>query len=375
VHQPSRRGRVGTEMDVKVLHALGLAQACEQRRLREVSGVREKPAIAAPTHRESHTSRASPAQWTLRLHPSAGCQYLGFRSVETHEGSRHLVLIGRVEDLPAVANGQSHDRMAAPLELANLASDEGVTHLRILRRQVTKAERRVRRTRYHSGLPRYHPASRKATRTRRGKRGGVLLLSLLMWKTLSPLWGILLLVSLLGCGSTQPYVWVSEVGVNDARAPDTLRPGDRIQVAVYGQDALSGEFEIRPSGSVILPVVGGTVAAGRTTEQVAADLAVRLQGAIASPRVTVIVATRRPAGISVLGEVRTPGRYELVDGEGVLHALARAGGLTEFANRDGVYVVRPEASRRIRFRYADLTAAEPASARFQLRNGDVVVVE
>jgi polysaccharide export outer membrane protein len=196
-----------------------------------------------------------------------------------------------------------------------------------------------------------------------------------MWKTLSPLWGIVLLVSLLGCGSTQPYVWVSEVGVNDARAPDTLRPGDRIQVAVYGQDALSGEFEIRPSGSVILPVVGGTVAAGRTTEQVAADLAVRLQGAIASPRVTVIVATRRPAGISVLGEVRTPGRYELMDGEGVLQALARAGGLTEFANRDGVYVVRSEASRRIRFRYADLTAAEPASARFQLRNGDVVVVE
>jgi polysaccharide export outer membrane protein len=77
----------------------------------------------------------------------------------------------------------------------------------------------------------------------------------------------------------------------------------------------------------------------------------------------------------VLGEVKTPGRYDLAEGEGVLHALARAGGLTEFADPDLVFVVRSDASRRIRFRYGDLAVAEPASARFQLRNGDVVVVE
>lgn len=196
-----------------------------------------------------------------------------------------------------------------------------------------------------------------------------------MWKSVLLFYWIAALLSLGGCSSSPPYVWVSQLPANDARAPDALRAGDKIQVSVYGQDAMSGEFEIRPAGDVILPVAGSTMVAGKTTEQVAVDVSARLAGALANPKVTVIISARRPTGVSVMGEVRAPGRYELGDGEGVLHALARAGGLTEFADHDAVYVIRTEANRRIRFRYSDLVGADPASSRFQLRNGDVVVVE
>jgi hypothetical protein len=51
--------------------------------------------------------------------------------------------------------------------------------------------------------------------------------------------------------------------------------------------------------------------------------------------------------------------------------------LTEFANKDRIFVIRTEgtALQRIRFRVADLTAAEPHSIGFRLQDGDVVVVE
>jgi polysaccharide export outer membrane protein len=177
------------------------------------------------------------------------------------------------------------------------------------------------------------------------------------------------------CSPSQPYVWASTLSPAELNAPAALRPGDKLQLAVYGQDALSGEFEIRADGTLVLPVIGSVAASGRTPQQIGVEVTQRLQGTVTSPRVTVALVSRRPTGVSVLGEVRSPGRYELTDGENVLHALARAGGLTEFADPDSVFVVRAEGSRRIRFRYVELTAPQAASARFQLRNGDVVVVE
>lgn len=179
----------------------------------------------------------------------------------------------------------------------------------------------------------------------------------------------------IACSASKPYVWVSQLPANDPRMNDTLRAGDRVQLAVLGQDALSGEFEIRPGGVIVLPVAGAVPAAGRTLAELSADITKRLAGVVAGPRVTLVLALRPPTSVGVMGEVRNPGRYEVTEGEGVLHALARAGGLTPFADTDGIYVVRPQPSQRIRFRYSDLTSAEGASMRFRLSPGDVVVVE
>jgi polysaccharide export outer membrane protein len=90
----------------------------------------------------------------------------------------------------------------------------------------------------------------------------------------------------------------------------------------------------------------------------------------------VSVTKRRPIRVSVLGEVKQPGRFELEYDESLLSAVARGGGLTEYADRDSIYVVRREPHLlRIRFRFRDLAGPEAISARFRLNDGDVVVVE
>lgn len=139
---------------------------------------------------------------------------------------------------------------------------------------------------------------------------------------------------------------------------------------------MSGEFDVRPSGEAVLPAAGRFVAAGKLPDELAAELVQRLRGVLADPKVTVLVVSRKQPTVSILGEVKTPGRYQLGEGETMLDVLARAGGLTTFADDDAIFLIQHgKSTPRVRFRYPDLAAADPRSIRFPLRDGDIVIVE
>jgi polysaccharide biosynthesis/export protein len=174
------------------------------------------------------------------------------------------------------------------------------------------------------------------------------------------------------CGGGGAYVWASDLPPPQTNVP-RIRVGDRVQVAVAGQETMSGEFEVRPAGEVLLPVVGRLMAVGLSAAELAQQIKQRLTGVLQDPHVTVVIAARRAANVSLLGEVRTPGRVELREGEGILEALARGGGLTPFADEDRIFVVRRGLPSRVRFRFRDLVAGRGNG--FELLDGDVVVVE
>jgi len=138
---------------------------------------------------------------------------------------------------------------------------------------------------------------------------------------------------------------------------------------------MSGEQVVRADGSIIHALIGKVDVAGLTESDAAQRLRDRLRGILEQPQVTVAIVASSPAKVSVVGEVEHPGRFDVDDGEGVLGVLARAGGLTEFADRDGIFVLREHPQpMRIRFRYESLTGGGRAS-NFRLRSGDTVVVE
>ena len=105
------------------------------------------------------------------------------------------------------------------------------------------------------------------------------------------------------------------------------------------------------------------------------------QAGRAPPRPGGPVEDLRPLRVPVMGEVVRPGIYEVDRKDGVLVALAAAGGFTEFAHRDRIHVLRNKvpfgesAPKRIRFDYGALSRGERAAAGFRLRDGDVVVVD
>jgi polysaccharide export outer membrane protein len=179
-----------------------------------------------------------------------------------------------------------------------------------------------------------------------------------------------------GCTPQRPFAWVNQLPVSPPETEPVIAIRDTILVDVRDQAALSGEFLVRDDGHYLQPTLGNVQAAGRLPKDLVLELTGRLRQVVVNPTVSVWIVRPAPIKVSVVGEVRTPGGYELTRDRSVTAALASAGWVTEFAKDDRVYVVRPaEREQRIRFRLKDLTTPEPHSARFRLRDGDVVVVE
>jgi len=178
-----------------------------------------------------------------------------------------------------------------------------------------------------------------------------------------------LLLVLVACASSK-MAPVSET-VN-AFAADTplqavmlpLAAGDKIRVTVYGEDRISGEYQIDPDGLISLPLAGTIRAAGLTKPALETALADKLAGKyLKNPKVTVDVVNFRP--FYVLGEVQKPGEYPYRSGLNVLSAIAIAGGTTYRANASKVYIQRFGSTDLIEFDQSPMTSVMP---------GDVVRV-
>ncbi|MBS2011914.1 MAG: polysaccharide biosynthesis/export family protein [Deltaproteobacteria bacterium] len=196
---------------------------------------------------------------------------------------------------------------------------------------------------------------------------------------MSPRRAALLLVTglaIAACGGTGPYVWVDSLPAQSANSNDVIiQEGDVLSVRVFNQDPLSTKERVRTDGRISIPVIGEVVARGKRPAQLAAELQDRLKDIVKVPSVIVTLEQAEGMKVSVVGEVRNSGIFQLEPGSNVLHALAAAGGLNDYADSDKVFVVRKSLPQRIRFRYSDLRSANPKSVQFTLQAGDVVVVE
>ena len=181
------------------------------------------------------------------------------------------------------------------------------------------------------------------------------------------------------CASSgAPFIWVDELPERSKEPePYYIRAGDELDILVWNQDRLSGVVRVRrEDGRATIPLVGDVALAGLSTQAAAEQIVRSLEGLVVDPKVTVGIKTSSQAMISVVGQVRNPGRYALNSGDGVLHMIASAGGLGEFADGDRVFVMRSHPDLiRVRFRYEDLTRGVGTGWKFTLRDGDVVVVE
>ena len=181
-----------------------------------------------------------------------------------------------------------------------------------------------------------------------------------------------------GCASTGPFVWVTDLPPEEVSPSDYLiADGDVVSVRVFNQDPNSTRAKVRSDGKIAVPFIGDIQMQGRAPNAVAKEVEGLLQKYINAPNVTVVVEEFQPLSISVIGEVSHPGTFALERNSGVLQAIAAAGGLTDYASRDSVYVLRSSpVGRRIRFRYEFLTRSPPeGSSTFLLRPRDIVVVE
>ena len=154
-----------------------------------------------------------------------------------------------------------------------------------------------------------------------------------------------------------------------------IGPEDVLDISVWKNPELSRTVPVRPDGKVSLPLVNDIHAAGLTPTTLRDELTRRLAEYIPSPEVAVIVREVHSAKVSVVGAVRTPGRYEVRSPATVLELIALAQGFTDFASRDRIVVLRTngEGQTRIPFNYRKI-ADGSEQENFFVEPGDIIVV-
>lgn len=126
-----------------------------------------------------------------------------------------------------------------------------------------------------------------------------------------------------------------------------MRPGDQLQVTVYGHADLSTppasnqtQYVVRPDGKLSFPLLGELSVEGKSVAAVTRELQTRLAEYLVRPQVSVNVTKLGTTRVYVLGEVRKPGLYEIEKSHTLLDALGKAEGFTEMAAKKKVFVIR-----------------------------------
>ncbi len=164
-----------------------------------------------------------------------------------------------------------------------------------------------------------------------------------------------------------------------------LGPRDVIDISVLEDSSLNRQVLVRPDGKISMPLAGTIDAAGRTPE----DLQEAIREALAAdfiepPTVTVSLISARPQDqeeedillIYVIGQVASPGRFEILEPINVLQALAIAGGPGVFAATTRIQIRKRDENGGETVTLFDYDAVQEGSgiALLEIGDGDVIVV-
>jgi polysaccharide export outer membrane protein len=124
-------------------------------------------------------------------------------------------------------------------------------------------------------------------------------------------------------------------------SPYRVQVGDILTLRLYTAPELNEDIAVRPDGRITTTLVQSLPAAGRTPDEIAADLRQVYAHELKDPALTVEVKSPSPCRIYVAGEVVSPGE---LDTQGpnltLMQAVARAGGLRTDGDQDHVLILR-----------------------------------
>jgi polysaccharide biosynthesis/export protein len=154
--------------------------------------------------------------------------------------------------------------------------------------------------------------------------------------------------------------------------------GDLIQVSVFDSPDLSGPLRVDSRGNVELPLGGSIKVSGLTAAEAGNAIAARLKeaGILLEPHVTVSILEYQSQGVTITGEVRSPGVYPLLGNRTVLDMIAMAGGLNENAGKVVSVFHRgdPANVRQVPLNVSVQTPESIGASNFKLLPGDTISV-
>lgn len=185
-----------------------------------------------------------------------------------------------------------------------------------------------------------------------------------------------LVVLLLACG-TPPSTYPYEKEPDPQKTEYVIGIADNLSIRVWKNPELNTDIEVRPDGTITMPLVGDIRAAGLTPTQLKNEIGRALMQYVkeAGAVVTVAVTEVNSYKVTVSGNVLQPGVYSSRQFMRVADAVALAGGPNRFAKVEEVVLIRqnPQGGvRRIPINYEAIQKGEELRQNLILLRGDTL---
>ena len=153
--------------------------------------------------------------------------------------------------------------------------------------------------------------------------------------------------------------------------------GDEISIRVFGDDEISGNYIVSPTGFLNLPLLEPLKVTGDTATQLTIKIRNALKRLIKDPRVTVSLTGVRSYQVFFAGEVNRVGAVNLSSETTLLQAIAISGGLTDFATGRIVLIRKTGTNQTKRYAttYEKILSGDSYSDNITLESGDVIFAE
>ena len=185
---------------------------------------------------------------------------------------------------------------------------------------------------------------------------------------------VLIVVSLYLPGVAQT---TGEEGATSSATPSDYVIGveDRLTISVWREEGMTRTLSVRPDGKITFDLVGDVQAAGRTPRELDEEITTALAQVIRDPVVTVIVEEINSFKVFMIGEFASPGEQILRRRTRFLEAIALAGGLTAYADKSNVQVMREEGGKetRLRIDYKKVLSGDRPDLNIFLKPGDTII--
>jgi polysaccharide biosynthesis/export protein len=163
----------------------------------------------------------------------------------------------------------------------------------------------------------------------------------------------------------------------DVAPPLKIGSGDLLEVTMFENPDLSGRFRVDERGDITVPLIGSVHVAGDTAEEAAAIIQKRFVDAQilqpAESHATVFIAEYATQGITVSGEVKSPGVYPALGVRMLNDVISAAGGVTQLAASKVVITHKSDPGNPATVEYVP-EALKPVIPEVQIFPGDTVVV-
>lgn len=155
---------------------------------------------------------------------------------------------------------------------------------------------------------------------------------------------------------------------------------DTLSIKVFQEPDLTLDVKVTQTGYITFPLLGKVYVAGLLVSEVETQLAAQLsKGYIKKPQVSVLIKEYSARRISVIGEVKKAGSYDIPPEERMtlLQAIAKAEGFTNIAKTDRVIIRRVinGEEKTIEVNATELMKTDGGKKDVELQPGDTVVVD